>query len=141
MNKGMDGFPLAQDTPDRALRIFQIKVFSETANMTTGDNKFVFAVSEDLNSATLVRAEAFVSTSASSATVTVPVRNVTKGVDMLVVPITIDALEFTSYTADVRSAVDYSNNTVETGDRIAIDVDVAGAGSRGLGVILTFQQA
>jgi hypothetical protein len=57
---------------------------------------------------------------------------------MLTTKITIDASEFTSYTAATAPVIDSANKDVATGDLIAIDVDVAGTGAKGLGVILTF---
>jgi len=35
--------------------------------------------------------------------------------------------------------IDAANDDVATGDLIAVDVDVAGTGTKGLGVILSFQ--
>ena len=57
---------------------------------------------------------------------------------MLTTKISIDASEFTSYTAAAAPVIDTGNDDVATGDLIAIDVDVAGTGAKGLGVILTF---
>ena len=67
------------------------------------------------------------------------IRNITQTADMLTTKITIDASEFTSYTAATAPVIDTGNDDVATGDLIAIDVDVAGTGAKGLGVILTFQ--
>ena len=52
--------------------------------------------------------------------------------------VTIDASEFTSYTAATAAVIDSGNKDVATGDLIAIDVDAAGTGRKRLGVILTF---
>ncbi len=57
---------------------------------------------------------------------------------MLSTSITIDASEFTSYSAATAPVINTSFDDVATGDRIAIDVDVAGTGTKGLGVILRF---
>ena len=46
--------------------------------------------------------------------------------------------EFTSLHRRGGTVIDTGNDDVATGDRIAIDVDVAGTGAKGLGVILTF---
>ena len=53
---------------------------------------------------------------------------------MLTTKITIDASEFTSYTAAAAPVIDTGNDDVATGDLIAVDVDVAGTGAKGLGV-------
>ncbi len=107
--------------------------------VTTGDGKLVFCVPEELNGATLVQAETFISTTSSSGVPTVQLRNVTDAVDMLTTKATIDVSEFTSYSAATRSVVDSANAVVATGDLIAVDIDVAGTGAKGLGVVLSFQ--
>jgi hypothetical protein len=126
---------------------YEIKIFSDTQTVTTGDGKFIFVTPVELNGSTLFSAQAFVTT-ASSSIVTVQVRNVSDVVDMLSTPITIDAGEYHSYFAETPAVVDAvwfqpvppssksSNADVSTGDRIAIDVDVGGG--KGLGVILRF---
>jgi hypothetical protein len=117
---------------------FEIKVFADTDALATGDGKFIFAVPEDLDGANLLSAEGYVTTVSSSGLPTVQIRNVTDTVDMLSTRITIDVSEFTSYTATTPSVVNTANSAVSTGDRIAVDVDVAGTGAKGLGVILVF---
>jgi hypothetical protein len=57
---------------------------------------------------------------------------------MLTTKISIDASEFTSYTAAAAPVIDTGNDDVATGDLLAVDVDVAGTGAKGLGVLLTF---
>jgi hypothetical protein len=118
--------------------LFEIKVFSDTQTVETGDGKFIFAIPSDLDGLRLVDADAYVTTVSSSGTPTVQIRNVTDSVDILSTRITIDASEFTSYTAATPPVINTANDDVATGDRIAIDVDVAGTGARGLGVILRF---
>ncbi len=126
--------PVADDPMIR----FHIKIDGEATTLTTGDGKRIIALEDDLNGMVLVAAEAYVTTVSSSGTPTIQIRNVTDSVDMLTTKITIDASEFTSYTAATRSVVDTSNDDVSTGDRIAVDCDVAGTGAKGLGVHLTF---
>ena len=52
--------------------------------------------------------------------------------------ITIDANEFSSFTAATPPVINASNATVAAGDRLAVDVDTVGTGSRGLIIMLTF---
>jgi hypothetical protein len=129
--------------------IYEIKVFADegaldgnlpdTATVvSTGDGKFIFAIPIDLNTYYLTEAEAFITTVSSSGVVTVMIRNVTDAVDMLSTAITIDVGEFTSYAAAAPSVINNANSQVATGDRIAVDVDGAGTGAQGLGVILRF---
>ncbi len=117
---------------------FHIKVDTDTTTLAIGDGKRIIALEDDLNGMVLVAAEAYVTTVSSSGLPTIQIRNLTDSVDMLTTKITIDASEFTSYTATTRSVVDIAADDVATGDRISIDCDVAGTGAKGLGVHLTF---
>jgi hypothetical protein len=118
---------------------FEIKVTSDETDLTTGDGQFIFAIPEDLDKAVLYHAHAFISTVSSSGTPQVQIRNVTQAVDMLSTRITIDVSEFTSYTATTQPVINPANNDVAKADLIAVDVDTAGTGARGLGVILAFR--
>lgn len=124
---------------DLAKRVIQVKVIDDLTTLTTGDGKVIFLVPQELNGYNLVGANAFVTTVSSSGTPTVQIRNVTDAVDMLSTRITIDANEYTSYTAAAAAVVDATYDDVATGDRLAVDVDVAGTGAKGLGIVLTFQ--
>lgn len=135
---GRDHRPRGADPIPGSGGHFEIKVFSDTDTVTTGDGKFIFAIPSDLNGYDLKDAQAFVTTVSSSGLPTVQIRNVTQTADMLTTAITIDVSEFTSYTAATARVIDTANDDVATGDLIAIDVDVAGTGAKGLGVILTF---
>jgi len=134
---------LGGEDPIRIL--LERKVFPDTgtaAAVTIGDGKFIWAVTRDMDSSYLLEAHAFVSTVSSSGAPTVQIRNVTRAVDMLSTRITIDASEFTSYTAAAAAVVDDGGTPprsfVQRADMIAVDVDVAGSGTKGLGVYLTF---
>ena len=115
-----------------------IKVFSDTQIVTTGDGKFIFEVSEDMDDMFLIRVESYVTTVSSSGKPTVQIRNVTQAVDMLSVKCEIDANEKNSKDTATQAVIDVVNDDVFWGDHIAIDVDVAGTGAKGLGVMLTF---
>lgn len=108
--------------------------------ITTGDLKAPFTVSLSLNGWDLIRAEASLTTPSSSGVVTIQIRNVTDSQDMLSTRITIDQGEYTSYTAATPAVINTSYDDVATGDRLAVDVDVAGTGAKGLSVILTFKK-
>jgi hypothetical protein len=120
-------------------RVIEVKVFDDATVVTTGDGKVIICIPAAFNGMNLTAAHAFVTTVSSSGTPTVQIRNVTDAVDMLSTRITIDASEFTSYSAATAPVIDTSKDDVATGDLIAVDVDVAGTGAKGLGVILTFQ--
>jgi hypothetical protein len=116
----------------------EVKVFDDATVLTTGDGKAIFCIPARMNGWNLIAAHAFVTTVSSSGLPTVQIRNVTDAVDMLSTKVSIDASEFTSYTAAAAPVIDTAHDDVATGDLIAIDVDVAGTGAKGLGVILTF---
>jgi len=120
------------------LGFYEIKVFSDLQTVTTGNDKFVWMIPEDLNDYYLVHAQGFVSTVSSSGGLQVMIRNRTAAVDMLTSYISIDVSEFTSYTAAVPSVVNQTNWQVTTADLLAVDVDSAGTGAKGLGVALRF---
>lgn len=124
---------------DLGKRVIQVKVIDDLTTLTTGDGKVIFLVPQELNGYNLVGANAFVTTVSSSGTPTIQIRNVTDAVDMLSTRITIDANEYTSYTAAAAAVVNATYDDVATGDRLAVDVDVAGTGAKGLGIVLTFQ--
>ena len=119
-------------------RIIQVKVLDDATTVTTGDGKLIFAIPSQLNGLNLTDADAYVTTVSSSGLPTVQIRNITQTADMLTTKISIDASEFTSYTAAAAPVIDTGNDDVATGDLIAVDVDVAGTGAKGLGVILVF---
>ena len=120
-------------------RIIELKIIDDTTVLTTGDGKLSFCIPASLDGSVLRQVAAFVSTVSSSGTPTIQIRNVTDSVDMLSTRITIDANEKTSYTAAAPAVIDPTKNILQKGDIIAIDVDVAGTGAKGLGVILELQ--
>ena len=119
-------------------KTLEIKVIDDATVLTTGDGKIIFCIPASMNGMNLIGAHAFVTTVSSSGVPTVQIRNVTDSVDMLSTRVTIDASEFTSYTAAAAPVIDTTKDDVVTGDLLAVDVDVAGTGAKGLGVILTF---
>jgi hypothetical protein len=135
---GADHGPLGPDPIPEEI-ILQLKVFSDTQILTVGDGRLIFLASDDMDGMDLVDAQAYVTTVSSSGTPTVQLRNITQAADMLTTRVTIDANEYTSYTAAAGRVIDTGNDDVAAGDRIAVDVDVAGTGAMGLGVIVKFR--
>jgi hypothetical protein len=131
--------------PDTPLGFYEIKVFAdpnaldgnlpdEARIVVVGDGKFIFMVPHDLDQAELVHVAAFVTVAGSC---TVQLRNVTQAYDFLSTKVTIDAAEFTSYTATTPPVID-DTKLVDKGDLIAIDVDAADGTCEGLGVVVQF---
>lgn len=114
--------------------------------ITTGDGKAVFTVPASFNGYNLVTVAMSVSTVSSSGIPTVQLRrsrrasNTTRtDADMLSTKLTVDASEFSSVDAAAAAVIDTANDDVNTGDMIFIDIDVAGTGTKGLQVVMTFQ--
>lgn len=117
----------------------EFKVFSDAQTVTTGDGKFIHLIPEDTDGMNLAEIESYVTTVSSSGKPTVQIRNVTQAADMLTTKCEIDASEKNSKDAATQPVIDTANDDVVWGDHLAIDVDVAGTGAKGLGVILTFR--
>lgn len=132
---------------------YAIKIFADDEEVETGNGKFYFAIPIDLQRARLKYVGAFVSTVSSSGLVTVQIHNltassnITSGFDMLTVPMTIDVNEFDAENATTPWEIDTDdtqytypdrNNVVYYRQQLRIDVDTAGTGAMGLGVMLGF---
>jgi hypothetical protein len=117
---------------------FQVIAFGPTDSVVVGDLAMFFFVTSDMNGMSLVEVGAGVSTVSSAGTPTVQLRNVTTGNDMLSTKVTIDANERTSYTAATPPVINTANAIGATGDLIAVDVDVAGTGTKGLDVFVGY---
>lgn len=127
---------------DYGKRIIQIAVSDPNGSaITTGDGKAYVRINTALNGYNLVAAAASVTTVSSSGTPTIQLRRVRSGtpVDMLSTRITIDANESDSSTAATAAVINTSNDDVSTADFIHVDIDVAGTGTKGLNVEMTFQ--
>jgi hypothetical protein len=100
----------------------------------------VFPVPHTINNWELISADAvLLGVVSSSGVPTFQIHNVTDSVDMLSTKITVDAGEWSSYTAATPAVVNTSNDVVTSGDRLRFDCDVAGTNVEGLAFILTFQ--
>jgi hypothetical protein len=117
----------------------QLKICDDATALTTGDGKLIFVIPASMNGMNLIGVAAMVSTVSSSGAPDIQIRNVTDTQDMLSTKLTIDASEFTSYTAATPAVIDATKDDVATGDRIAIDVDGAGTGAKGLTIYLRFK--
>ena len=109
--------------------------------ITSGNGKAFFTVPVSLNGCNIIDVDASLTTASTSGTPTIQIRNVTDSQDVLSTRITVDANEKTSYTASTQPVINTSYDDVSTGDQLAIDIDVAGTGAKGLSVILIFKKA
>jgi hypothetical protein len=115
--------------------VFHIKLFADDEPVITGDGRFQFPLDLEEEGYYLTSARLYVTTPSGSGDPTVMVRNVTRAVDMLTTPCSIDSGETTVGTDGV---IDVDNRDVSADDMIAIDVDGAGAGTMGMGIRLQF---
>lgn len=117
---------------------FELKIIDDSTTLTTGEDKHKCCIPAHMNGLNLTIAHAFVGTAPSVSLPSIGIRNQTDGVEMLTTNITIDVGEYTSYTAATPPVIDTAHDDVATGDIIVVDVDAAGSGTQGLGVILIF---
>jgi len=128
-----------KDFTDDLEKTIYVQVISTVTALAIGNGRACITIPDNLNGMNLVDADASVYTASTSGTPTVQIHNLTDTADMLSTLITIDANEYSSYTAATQPVINGATDDVVTGDRIRIDVDVAGTGTLGLDVILTFQ--
>lgn len=137
---GRHGFRIGQGErrPTAPSASYEIKIAADDSTFDPTDEPFVFAIPRGLNRTQLISAEAFVSTVGSSQT-EVSINNLTLAVAMLSTNITIDSGDYTSYVAANESVVAAPPDAlVHTGNRIQVQIENAGSGAMGLGVILEF---
>jgi hypothetical protein len=115
-------------------RVAVIKTIADDDDLTVGDGIYKFTVAEELDGYKIVSVGAHVYTASTSGLPTVQINNITKNLDILSTRITIDVNEKDSKTAATPAVINQSNNTVNHGDEIRIDVDIAGTGTKGLEV-------
>lgn len=111
--------------------------------LLTGDGQLFYPITRDMDLMWLTDCEAKVSTTSSSGAPTVQLRLTRAGStihDMLSTKLSIDAGDYSSRHAATPKVINAGNSQVEWGDQIAVDVDVAGTGTKGLSVTLTFER-
>ena len=117
---------------------FDIKIVSDQDSLSVADGQIIIFIARDCHMLSLVEADAYITTPSSSGLPAIQLRNVVTGHDMLSTMITIDVGEYNSYDAAVLPVIDQAYKQVTAGDRISVDLKVAGTGAKGLGVILRF---
>ena len=123
--------------------LLHVTAFHDTETVVVGNAARKFTITDDLGGTFLRSAHGYVTTRSTSGSVTVQIRNVTQtDTDMLMVEVTIPALTDTSYDAPIPSRVDIRGtppaNYVLRSDMLAVDVDTAGTGAKGLVMLLEF---
>ena len=111
---------------------------AETTTLTTGDGIGYINVPSEMNGLVIAGVEGFVYTVSSSGAVNIQLHNMRTDQDILSTALTIDANEYTSDTAATPAVINATYDDVQAGDRIRIDVDGAGTGTKGLEVKLRY---
>lgn len=127
---------------DYGKRVVGIQVFDAATNTATGDGKAFFRVPSVMNGWNLVAVAMHVYTAGTTNTTDVQIRRTRSGssVDMLSTKLTIDSTEVDTLTAASAAVINASNDDVNTGDKISVDVDaVHTTPAQGLFVELIFQ--
>lgn len=109
-----------------------LKITDDSTALTTGDGKLIITAPPEWNGMNIVDFDICISTASSSGAPEVALYNVTDSCDILSTNATIDATEYSSYTAATAPAIDTSHDDLATGDRLRIDIDGAGTGAKGL---------
>jgi hypothetical protein len=128
---------------DQVRRSVVVKVIADTASLTTADGLCYFTVPPELNGMDLVAVGSHVYTVSSSGTPTFQIARSRAGGaynDMLSTRITIDANETDSSTAATAAVIDTSYDDVATADVLRFDCDVAGTGTKGWELRMSFQK-
>jgi len=118
-----------------------IQALARDTALSVEDGLVYFPVPSTLAGFNLASAHVSVATASSSGTPTFQLHNVTDSEDMLSTAITIDATETDSKDAATAPVVDTDHDDVAHGDILRLDCDVAGTGTKGCYLRLTFQEA
>ena len=117
-------------------RVVYLKALGESDALTVKDDLTRFMIPAEMDNMVLLGVAAAIYTTSSSGLPAIQVRNGAS--DMLTTPITIDVSGLESYNATTPAVINGAHQVVAQGDIISIDCDVAGTGTKGLDVVLTF---
>lgn len=142
---GPDHVPGGPDPIPTGLAPYQIEVFEPDRIVLAGDESFEWEVPEDLDESTLMKVDGYLTTPSSSGTVQVQLAKLPDGfnvgeVDLLTTKINIPAGEVNAKESGSPPEVDDTPGVADVvwGDHIRVDVDNAGSGAKGLGIIAYF---
>jgi len=129
---------LPQDVLAFVNRTLMVKCVADGIGPSTGDGITHVTIPSTLNGKNLLSVEAHVYTAGSGGSLTnIQIHNLTRGLDILATPITIDLNEKDSSTAATPVVIGGDNN-VSTGDVLRIDVDAVSTGTLGLEIRMVF---
>ena len=119
-----------------------LRVTDSATACSTGDDQASIYIPADMDGWNLTDIEIFCDTAGTTGTMDVQIHNVDNALDMLSTKATIDSAETSSLTAATAPVINTSNDHINTGDKIRVDVDaVHTTPASGLTVVLTFTEA
>lgn len=139
---GPDHAPGGPDPIPGGYAVYEIKIFEDVNVVAVGDGRFLWPIPFDLDTASLIRVEAGVSTPSSSGPVEIQLRRLEQGEGpgdaLLTTKISIDVDLFNSKDSTIQPEIDGGAVMFDWGDWVAVDVDAAGTGATGLALMATF---
>lgn len=121
-------------------RTVSIKFIADTTVLTTGNGSVSWIIPAEFNGWSIVNTQAVVYTASSSGLPTFNIYSTTNSSYMLSTNITIDVGEKTSETATTPSVINPTYKVVYTGYEIRVDTIVAGTGTKGGEIRVTFRK-
>jgi len=103
--------------------VVHIPAVSAGSDTEVGDGKAFFEVPEELAGMNITAVGAYVYTAGTTNTTDVQIRNVTQSADILSTKITIDSTEVSSRSGATQAVINTSEDDLQLGDRLAIDID------------------
>lgn len=103
--------------------VVHIPFLGSGTDATTGDGKAFFETPEELNGMNIVAVGAYNYVAGTTNTMDIQLRNVTQAADILSTKVTIDTTERSSRTAAAPAVINTSEDDLQTGDMLAVDVD------------------
>lgn len=119
------------------LKTYACKVYTDRQTNKVEDGAFRLGVDLSMAGRYVFGVAAFNGVEGTSTT-TIQLSNQTRGVDILSTPLNIPSGQFMNATlgVDTSGPVDLPNNRLALFDKVWIDVDAVGTGSKGLGVYI-----
>lgn len=116
--------------------VMELRILPFDENLETGDELEYIFIPEELDGYIIESIHFGVDTASTSGTPEFQVYHERHTADILSTTATIDANEKTSYDASTPPVVNSSYDDLETGDRLRVDVDTAGTGTKGLTIFI-----
>lgn len=118
--------------------VVEMRILGDSQPLAVQSGLTYFTIPSQFDGLALTAVAAATPAAAGTGSSAFALHNVTQGTTLLTTDITIDANEFTSYTAAVPPVIDAANATVHTADILSVDIVTAGANALGLALVMVF---